>query len=195
MDTSAVFVVPEEPHGICHRLCNMPTSAGGSDDCRISAVVDAKGERISMLTARDNILDDLTRMMLSDRAPVTSRQLSPCTIEISIGPEQRRLVYPSPVIGALSELKIAQGAHFVEVGRNLFPAPDLISHERCDRSLSPSLINAVLIPTHSQSRLQKGLKRLGISIASIWTSSLPRTPQNQNHCAMSWYTSTTLQPT
>ena len=130
MDTSAVFVVPEEPHGICHRLRNMPTSTGDSASSRISAETDTKGERISMLTAQADILDDLTRAMLSDGAPVTSRQLSPCTIEISVGPEQRRLVYPSPVVGTLSELKIARGAHFIEVSLDLFPSPDMISYER-----------------------------------------------------------------
>ena len=45
MDTSAVFVVPEEPHGLCYRLFNVPTLTGDSDGCRISAVMDLKGIR------------------------------------------------------------------------------------------------------------------------------------------------------
>ena len=172
MDTSAVFVVPEEPHGMCHRLSDVPASAGDPDGCKISAVMDTKGERISMLTARVDILDDLTRTMMSDGAPVTSRQLSLCTIEISIGPEKRRLVYPSPVVGTLSELRIARGAHYIEVGRDLFPSTDSVAHGRYDRLLFPSPENATLRSTRSQSRSQKRSKRLGISIASIWTPSL-----------------------
>ena len=122
MDTSAVFVVPEEPHGVCYRLCNMPTPAGGSDNCRISAAMDPEGERVSMLTARADILDGPTRAILSSGAPIASCQLSPCTIEISIGPEKRRLVYPSPVVGSLSKLRIARKSCYIEVGQGLpFP--------------------------------------------------------------------------
>jgi len=185
MDTSAVFVVPEEPHGMCQRLCNMPKSAGDSDDYRISAIVDTEGERISMLIVRFNILDDLTKAMLSDGAPVTSHQPSPCTIEVNIGPVKRRLVYPSPVVVTLSELRIARGAHYIEVGQYLSPSPDPMSHERCDRSLPPSPETTASTPTHSQSRFLKKSKRLGISIASIWTSSPLYTLQNQYHCATS----------
>ena len=122
MDTSAVFVVPEEPHGVCHRLCNMSTPAGGSDSCKVSAAMDTEGERVSMLTVRVDILDGPTRAILSSGAPVTSRQVSPCTIEISIGPEKRRLVYPSPVVGTVSKLRIARKSSYIEVGRGLpFP--------------------------------------------------------------------------
>ena len=116
MDTSAVFVVPEEPHGVCHRLYNMPTPVGGSDGCKISAAMDTEGECISMLTARSDILDDPAKAILSSGAPVTSHQVSPCTIEISIGSAKRRLVYPSPVVGAVSKLRIARKSGYIEVG-------------------------------------------------------------------------------
>jgi len=129
MDTSAVFVVPEEPHGVCHRLCNMSTPAGSEDGYKISATVDTERERVSMLTARADILDGPTRAILSSGAPVTSRQVSPCTIEISIGPEKRRLVYPSPVVGTLSKLRIARKSSYVEVGHGLsFPAVCVPDH-------------------------------------------------------------------
>jgi hypothetical protein len=117
MDTSAVFVVPEEPHGVCHRVFNMSTPAGGSDNCRISVAMDAEGERISVLAARADVLDGPTRAILSSGAPVASRQVSPCTIEISIGPEKRQLVYPSPVVGSLSKLRIARKSCYIEVGQ------------------------------------------------------------------------------
>ena len=79
MDTSAVFVVPEEPHGVWYRLCNVPSPAEDSDGCTVSAVMDSGGEQISMLTARADILDGPTRAILSSGAPVKSRQVSPCT--------------------------------------------------------------------------------------------------------------------
>ena len=119
MDTSAVFVVPEEPHGVCHRLCNMSTPAGSEDGCKISATMDTEGKRVSTLTARADILDDPTKAILSSGAPVTSHQVSPCTVEIGIGPEKRRLVYPSPVVGTLSKLRIARKSSYVEVGQDL----------------------------------------------------------------------------
>ena len=119
MDTSAVFVVPEEPHGVCHRLCNMSTPAGSEDGCKISATMDTEGKRVSTLTARADILDDPTKAILSSGAPVTSHQVSPCTVEIGIGPEKRRLAYPSPVVGTLSKLRIARKSSYVEVGQDL----------------------------------------------------------------------------
>ena len=117
MDTSAVFVVPEEPHGMCHQLRNLSTPAGGSDGCEISAIMDTEGEQVSRLTARADILDGPARIALSSGAPVTSRQVSPCTIEISIGPEKRRLVYPLPVVAVLSKLRIARKSCYIEVGK------------------------------------------------------------------------------
>jgi hypothetical protein len=123
MDTSAVFVVPEEPHGLCHRLDKMSTPDRGSDDYKVSAAVDTEGEQVPMLTTRADILDGPTRAILSSGAPVTSRQVSPCTIEISIGSEKRRLVYPSPIVGTVSKLRIARKSSYIEVGRGLsFPA-------------------------------------------------------------------------
>jgi hypothetical protein len=116
MDTSAVFVVPEEPHGLCYRLYNTPTPAGAPGGCGVSAVMDTEGERISTLIARADILDGPARANLSSGSPVTSRQVSPCTIEVSIGPEKRWLVYPSPVVGTSSKLRIARKSCYVEVG-------------------------------------------------------------------------------
>lgn len=49
MDTSAVFVVPEEPHGACYRLCNMFMPAEDSDNCKVSAAADPEGERAPRL--------------------------------------------------------------------------------------------------------------------------------------------------
>ena len=119
-DTSVVFVAPEEPHGTCYRLCNMPMQACDSDGPKISAVMDTEGERVSTLLARADILNNLTRTILSSGAPVTSHQVSPCVIEISIGPVKRLLVYPSPVVGTLSKLRIARKSYYIEVGQDLF---------------------------------------------------------------------------
>ena len=119
-DTSVVFVAPEEPHGTRYRLSNMSTSARDPDGPKISAVMDTEGKKVSMLTARVDILDDPARGILLSGAPVTSRQVSPCVIEIGIGPEKRRLVYPSPVVGTLSKLRIARKSSYIEVGQNLF---------------------------------------------------------------------------
>ena len=120
MDTSVVLVAPEEPHGTRYRLCNMPLQACDSDGPKISAVMDTEGEKVSTLVARADILDNLTRTILSGGAPVTSRQVSPCAIEISIGPVKRQLVYPSPVAGTLSKLRIARKSYYIEVGQDSF---------------------------------------------------------------------------
>lgn len=164
-DTSAVFVTPEEPHGLCYRLYNTSVPAEDSDGCRISAVVDIEGERVSALTARADILDGPTRTILSGGASVTSRQVSPCTIEISIGPEKRRLVYPSPVIGTLPKLRIARKSCYIEVGHDFFSSPCLVSHARCTRSLFLSPGKTGSTPIYSPSRLQTRSKPHGISTA------------------------------
>jgi hypothetical protein len=117
-NTSAVFVVPEEPHGMCYQLFNTPVPVGTPGGCSISAVIDPEGERISTLAARADILDGAARVNLSSGSPVTSRQVSPCAIEISIGQEKRWLVYPSPVVGTLSKLRIARKSCYIEVGRS-----------------------------------------------------------------------------
>ena len=164
MDTSAVFVVPEEPHGVSYRLCNMSMPVGDLDGCGISAVMDSEGERICMLTARVDIFDGPAKAMLSSGASVTSHQVSPCTIEISVGPEKRRLVYPSLVVGALSKLRVARKSCYIEVGQSLFPFHDLtVSHAHHDRSLYPLPENMAFIPTCSQSCIQERLKHLGTS--------------------------------
>jgi hypothetical protein len=116
MDTSAVFVVPEEPHGMCYRLWNKPMPAGAPGGWRISAVTDAESECIFVLTARADILGGSARASLSGGSPVTACQVSPCTIEVSIGPEKRWLVYPSPVVGVLSNIRIDREWCYIEVG-------------------------------------------------------------------------------
>ena len=165
MDTSIVFVVPEEPHGLCYRLWKLPMPVGDPDGCRIYAVTDTEGERISMLTARTDLLDGPTRAILSGGATIAARQISPCTIEICVGSEKRRLVYPSPVAGTLSKSEISQGSNYIEVSQGLFPSPDLVPHASRNRPLFPSLEKAVSISTHSQSRLRNRSKHLGTSIA------------------------------
>ena len=192
MDTSAVFVVPEEPHGVCYRLCSMLMPAGGSDGCMVSAVTDTEGERISTLTARADILDDKTRAILASGAPVTTRQVSPCTVEISIGPEKRQLVYPSPVVGALSKLRIARKSYYVEVCQDTHPSADLVSHVRRNRLSPPLLEKTAFVSTPSRFRSQKGSKHLGTSIASIWMSSPLPTFRCRNHYAKSPYSLSVL---
>ena len=170
MDTSAVSVVPTEPHGVCYRLCNMPTPTGDSVGGRISATMDAEGKRVSKLTARVDILDDATRAVLSSGTPVTSRQVSPCAIEINIGSEKRRLFYPSPVVAAFRMSRVTREPCYIEVCQDLISFVGLVPHAPRDRSLLHSPGHVAFTSTNSQSRLQKRSKRLGISIASIWMS-------------------------
>ena len=124
MDTSSVFVVPEEPHGVCHRLCNMATPAGDSDGWKIFAGMDVEGKRISTFTARDHIFDGPPRTALLSDASIPPSQISPCIMEVSVGSKRRRLIYPSPVDGTRS--RIAQESRHIEVGS--VPSPLLIEY-------------------------------------------------------------------
>ena len=123
-DTSAVFITPEEPHGVCHRLFTMAPPVGDFDGWKISAGMNHDEERVSTLTARADVLDGPSRTILSSGALISSRQISPCTMEISIGPREERLFFPSLVAGTLSKSRVDKESYYIEVSQGLPFPPD-----------------------------------------------------------------------
>ena len=114
MDRSHVFVVPDKPRGL-DRLFNKIFSTKAAEGNQISATMDPSGSRVTTLTARVDITDGPTKNILSSGAEVSSRQVSPCVVEVRIGKSKRSLIYPLPVIGNRSKLRIARKSSYIEV--------------------------------------------------------------------------------
>ena len=114
MDRSRVFVVPDEPQGLDDPLDKLFVTEIHHGN-NVSATTDPGGSRVATLTARVDITDGPTKNILSGGAEVSSRQVSPCAMEIRIGRSKRSLTYPLPVIGSRSRLRIARKSSYVEV--------------------------------------------------------------------------------
>ena len=114
MDRSQVFVVPDEPQGLDESL-NKIFATDSHQENPVFVKTDLQGHRATTLTARANITDVPTRGILSSGAEVSCHQASPCVMEVRIGQTRRSLVYPLPVIGSRSKLRIARKSFYVEV--------------------------------------------------------------------------------
>ena len=115
MDHSQVFVVPDEPRGFGESLDKIFLTDNHQQDT-VSVTTDPQSHRATTLTARVNIMDVPTKDILSSGAEVSSRQMSPCVMEVKIGPTRKtQLIYPLPVIGSRSRLRIARKSFYVEV--------------------------------------------------------------------------------
>jgi hypothetical protein len=121
---------------------------------------DPQSRRATTLTARANITDAPTKDILSSGAEVSSRQVSPCVMEVRIGQTRKSLVYPLPVIGSRSKLRIARKSFYVEVCC-IYPRILTLSHKvRCrlsfrsqsrfNRMASPSIDSQSHSPTRSE---------------------------------------------
>ncbi|KAF9651598.1 hypothetical protein BDM02DRAFT_3138753 [Thelephora ganbajun] len=114
MDRSQVFVVPDEPRGLDESLDKI-FATDNRQEGKLSVTTDPQSRRATTLTARIDITDVPTKSILSSGAEVSSRQVSPCVMEVRIGQTRRSLVYPLPVIGSHSKLRIARKSSYVEV--------------------------------------------------------------------------------
>ena len=114
MDHSRVFVVPDEPRCLGQSLDRV-FATGNHQENTVSVTTDVQGRRASTLTVRENVTDVLTRDVLSGSAQVSCHQVSPCVMEVRIGQTKRSLVYPLPVIGSRSKVRIARKSFYVEV--------------------------------------------------------------------------------
>ena len=114
MDRSQVFVVPDEPRGLDESLDKIfPTD--NHQQIAVSVTTDPQSRRATTLTARVNITDAPAKGILSSGVEVSSHQVSPCVMEVRFGQTRKHLVYPLPVIGSRSKLRVARKSSYVEV--------------------------------------------------------------------------------
>ena len=114
MDRSRVFVVPDEPQGLGQSLDRV-FATDNQQENTVFVTTDSQNRRATTLTVRENVTDILTRDILSGGAQVSCHQVSPCVMEVRIGQTKRSLVYPFPVIGSRSRVRIARKSFYVEV--------------------------------------------------------------------------------
>jgi len=119
MDRSQVFVVPDEPRGLDESFDKVFANADHPEDS-VSVTTDHQSRRATTFTARVNITHPPTKDILSSGVEVSSRQVSSCVMEVRIGQTRNHLVYPLPVVGSRSKLRIARKSSYVEVCR-LYP--------------------------------------------------------------------------
>ena len=114
MDRSQVFVVPDEPRGLDESLDSI-FALDDRQQNNVFVTVDPQSCHVTTLTARANITDVQTKTILSSGAEVSVHQVSPCVMEVRISKTRKSLVYPFPVIGSRSKLRIARKSFYVEV--------------------------------------------------------------------------------
>ena len=114
MDHSKVFVVPDEPRGFDDSL-NKIFVADNRQGYKVSATTDSQCRRVTTLTTRIDITDVPTKNLLSRGEEISSRQTSPHVMEVKIGQRRSPLIFPLPVIGSRSKLRIARKSFYVEV--------------------------------------------------------------------------------
>jgi len=173
MDRSQVFVAPDEPRGFDESLDKI-FPADNRQHATISVTTDPQSRRATTLTARVNITDTPTKDILSSGAEVSSCQVSPCVMEVRIGQTTKHLVYPLPVIGSRSKLRIARKSSYVEVFTYV-PASLTLPHNTwCRLSFrSRSRFNQMASPSiDSQSHSPTRLEHPGTSTIYSWIASL-----------------------
>jgi len=177
MDRSQVFVVPDGPRGLDESLDKIFATGNRQHDS-VSVTTDPQSRRATTLTARVNITDAPTKDILLSGAEVLSCQVSPCVMEVRIGQTTKHLVYPLPVIGSRSKLRIARKSSYVEVftyvpasltlPHNTWCRLSFRSRSRFNRMASPSIDSRSHSPTRSE---HPGTSTIYSWIASLsWTS-------------------------
>jgi hypothetical protein len=106
---------PRETHLVQPLSSPSLSGTADSDIGEVTMTFDPSGRRATTLTVRDNIRDADAAKSLADKAEVTLRPLADCTILASYGQHKRHFIFPFPVRGADSKLRIARKSSYLEV--------------------------------------------------------------------------------
>ncbi|KAF9782514.1 hypothetical protein BJ322DRAFT_225106 [Thelephora terrestris] len=110
-DTSNVFIVPDHP--------TLPQQRGllgvSTSQQRVEVHLDRGCRKISTLTSRIDLVEAKEKEMLLEGSAVSSSQSSSCAIRVSFGGIQRDALFPFPVAGGQSKLRIARKSSYLEV--------------------------------------------------------------------------------
>ncbi|KIM36063.1 hypothetical protein M413DRAFT_449391 [Hebeloma cylindrosporum] len=121
-DTVHVEVLRQRPDNIGEvdrtRRLSSPALSRADD---VTMKFDSFGRKATTLTIRNNIRDAEAAKSLADKAEVTIKPLADCTILASFAEHQRHFIFPFPVRGADSKLKIARKSLYLEIEAPIRP--------------------------------------------------------------------------
>ena len=117
-ETSSVFIVPDHPT-LPHRrrLLNSPLSQQ-----RVEVHLDRECRKISTLTTRIDLTAAREKETLLKGATVSSSQFTSCGMRVTFGGIQRDILFPFPIAGGRSKLRIARKSSYLEVP----PSPTIL---------------------------------------------------------------------
>jgi hypothetical protein len=122
-DTSNVFIVPDHPSLSQRRklLASSPSQQ------RVEVHLDQESRKISTLTARVNLVAVKEKEILLKGATVTSSQSTSCGVCVAFGGIQRNILFPFPIAGGQTKLRIARKSSYIEV----LPLPSILLNVSC----------------------------------------------------------------
>jgi len=116
-DASSVFILPDHPT-LPQRRRLLDSSPSQQ---RVEVDLDRECRKISTLTTRTNLTAAREKDMLLKGATVSSSQSTSCGMRVAFGGIQRDILFPFPIAGGQSKLRIARKSSYLEV-----PASSLI---------------------------------------------------------------------
>jgi len=111
MDRNSVHIVPERPHRPAE-IASLHALTPHSPAAFQRVYVALDNSKVSTLAVRWDITDVAPH---DARAEVRSEQISPCVMSVTLGRVSKNLVYPFPVDGKRSKLRIARKSGWIEV--------------------------------------------------------------------------------
>ena len=110
-DTSSVFIVPDHP-GLPQQRKLLTSSPSQQ---RVEVRLDQESRKISTLTTRINLVAAKEKEALLKGATVSSSQSTSCGVRVTFGEIQRDILFPFPIAGGQSKLRIARKSSYIEV--------------------------------------------------------------------------------
>jgi MYND finger len=119
---SAVYILPEPRKNSTHlptiSLPAMSTAIGKSSAAMVE--LDEQCELVVSLTCKVSVDNEKVRGLFTSGAIPQVSQSSPCILKLAVGQHMQNIIYPFPVIGSQSKLRIARKSLYIEVNTFVF---------------------------------------------------------------------------
>jgi hypothetical protein len=120
MDESSVFILPEAPiHDSPTSISpcsveNIPRIAEIGSTSPPSVELDDECELVSSMTIRLSVDDESMKLLFQSGTSPQVSQISPCVMRLLLGNCKQDVVFPFPVIGSQSKLRLARKSMYIE---------------------------------------------------------------------------------
>ena len=125
-DANHVHLAPEQPLSPqpFPRVVPIPTQDDSSPTTigtqpLVQVTLDATGKRIAALSAGLEIENAEAKASVAGSASPDVSQISPCVMQVVLGQLTQTLVYPLPIVGSQSKVRIARKSSYIEVRRHI----------------------------------------------------------------------------